>query len=76
MKQPITCKKFSPQWFQNYIALRQLAFERSMDRGDYHAANIACAQKQWAEMRLADMTETNEDGRAIQKTIKYKKETK
>jgi len=55
MKTAITFKKFSPQWFENYIALRQLAFERSIDRFDIHAANIACAQKQWAEKRLAEI---------------------
>ena len=40
------------EWLENYIVLRQLAFERAMDRFDIDRANIACAQKEWAEKRL------------------------
>jgi hypothetical protein len=47
-----TFTKYEAQWFQNYITLRQLAFIRAMDKQDLHAANIACAQKDWAEKEL------------------------
>lgn len=53
MRNRKTFAKHEVQWFQNYITLRQLAFERAMDRWDIHAANIAAAQKEWAEKRLA-----------------------
>jgi len=48
-----TFHKFSVQWFENYIALRRLAFDRAMDVFDIDRAQIVCGQIEWAERRLA-----------------------
>lgn len=46
------------EYCENQITLRQLKFERAIERCDYHDANIACAQKEYWERELERQTTT------------------